>query len=429
MDNTFNGYDPARQLRPRISAGDFFRSSGSDFCWFVLEPITKARGEEPEPAFAERLSSGQKALYFWWYLDAQVTNGGFVQFYFNGYGIYVPAIIAGLEHVGDGEMAALVRKAELIYSTHRAVMEEAREKDEFGSELYEHLSDMEACDDAYYVINDHTMAIIERYAKAHPDEFCVDEIGRSLVGAGDRTIRKKFKNGKLKEQYVLKNGLIDGELLTYHVSGSPASSGTYDQGRPLGEHKEWAENGSLRKVTAYLDALGTRRLDEYDEETGGIKSSSMQDQHGKRSGTCVEYHPNGAMKERSTFISNTERIGLWEKWWDNGTPQLKAEFKNGAMLLHGCWDRDGAQLLKDGTGLHVNEFEMDSFDEVDRYRYESSYKDHVRHGTSRSFLNGVLQLTEEYHEGLAHGPTRHFDDEGNVTEEKFFSHGQELQPG
>jgi uncharacterized protein YwqG len=35
---------------------------------------------------SKRLSPGQKALFFIWYLDAEVTNGGFIQFYWNGKG-------------------------------------------------------------------------------------------------------------------------------------------------------------------------------------------------------------------------------------------------------------------------------------------------------------------------------------------------------
>jgi len=37
-------------------------------------------------------------------LDAQVTNGGFLQFYSNGYRNYVPTINAGLKLIGDNKI-------------------------------------------------------------------------------------------------------------------------------------------------------------------------------------------------------------------------------------------------------------------------------------------------------------------------------------
>jgi len=42
----------------------------------------------------------RKHFYYWWYVDAQVTNGGFTQFYYNDYGMYVPTIIKGLKQMG-----------------------------------------------------------------------------------------------------------------------------------------------------------------------------------------------------------------------------------------------------------------------------------------------------------------------------------------
>ena len=104
-------FDHTQHFRPELNKGEFFKLSGYDFGWFVLEPISKfVKDREHEIERGKYLSYGQKALYYWWYLDAQVTNGGFVQFYYNGYGPYVPTIIRGLEHIGDKEMADLVKK-------------------------------------------------------------------------------------------------------------------------------------------------------------------------------------------------------------------------------------------------------------------------------------------------------------------------------
>ena len=117
-------FDKENHFRPKLNKGDFFKLTGFDFGWFVLEPISKfVKDKEHEIEHGKSLSYGQKALYYRWYVDAQVTNGGFVQFYYNGYGPYVPTIIKGLEHIGDKKMAALIQKAENIYQKNKKLMD------------------------------------------------------------------------------------------------------------------------------------------------------------------------------------------------------------------------------------------------------------------------------------------------------------------
>src|SRR5690606_14469658 len=73
-------YNENEHFRPELNKGEFFKLTGYDFGWFVLEPISKfIEDKEYEIERGKSLSYGQKALYYWWYLDAQVTNGGFVQ--------------------------------------------------------------------------------------------------------------------------------------------------------------------------------------------------------------------------------------------------------------------------------------------------------------------------------------------------------------
>jgi hypothetical protein len=112
---------------------------------------------------ANRFSYGQKAFTIGGMLTAQVRNGGFVQFYYNGYDPYVPTIIKSLEHIGDKKMAELVQRADNIYQKNRKLIDKAREKDLFGSDLYDRLEVMSDLDDEYYKFNKTTMTKIEKY--------------------------------------------------------------------------------------------------------------------------------------------------------------------------------------------------------------------------------------------------------------------------
>src|SRR5689334_9870885 len=84
--DTYQQFDSSIHLQPAIDKTRFDTTQGWDFGWMLLEPINIATDQEnSEIELSKRLSKGQKALYFIWYLDAEVTNGGFIQFYWNGY--------------------------------------------------------------------------------------------------------------------------------------------------------------------------------------------------------------------------------------------------------------------------------------------------------------------------------------------------------
>jgi hypothetical protein len=115
----FNTFDTAQHLQPLFDKVKFDTLHGSEFDWAILEPINLAKSRDDDKELSKRFSPGQKALYFIWYLDEQVTNGGFVQFYINGYREYIAAIKDGLKLIGDKAMYSLVANADNEYLTHQ----------------------------------------------------------------------------------------------------------------------------------------------------------------------------------------------------------------------------------------------------------------------------------------------------------------------
>src|SRR5688500_15852325 len=199
-DDPYWEFDESQHYMPKLNMGDFFRMAGFDFGWFVLEPISDfVNDKEGELTKAKSLSYGQKAFYYWWYVDAQVTNGGFVQFYYNGYEPYVPTIIKSLEHIGDKKMSDLVRRSENIYQKNKKLMDKARQKDLFGSDLYDRLEEMSALDNEYYELNDKTMAKIEKYIREKPNEICLDEEGKEFNMQFSGEVRTFYSENKVKE--------------------------------------------------------------------------------------------------------------------------------------------------------------------------------------------------------------------------------------
>jgi hypothetical protein len=173
MDNSielYNTFDKTNHLRPDFNKSAFDTLHSWDFGWAILEPLNIAPDKDKEKELSKRLSPGQKSLYFFWYLDAEVTNGGFIQFYWNGYRQYIPPIFDGLKLIGDTELIDLVTKADQEYLTHKDKFNVQREKDDWEP-LYNDLIEFEKFDEYYYKIHDKTMDLIEKYTRQNASEF------------------------------------------------------------------------------------------------------------------------------------------------------------------------------------------------------------------------------------------------------------------
>jgi hypothetical protein len=166
----YNTFEKENHLQPVFDKTKFDTLHGWDFGWALLEPINIAKNDYDETILAKRFSPGQKALYFTWYLDAEVTNGGFIQFYWNGYRKYLPPIIDGLKLIGDTTMIKLVEKADKEYLSHKDQFDLQRQKDDWKP-LYENVKKFDEYDSIYYATHDKMMDLIEKYARQNPEEF------------------------------------------------------------------------------------------------------------------------------------------------------------------------------------------------------------------------------------------------------------------
>jgi len=169
--NSYQIFDRENHIKPNIHRQDFENNHLWDFGWLILEPINIAKDQEDEKLLSKRFSPGQKTIYFFWYLDGQVTNGGFVQFYFNGHRIFLEAIKTGLELIGDDKLLNLLYRADHLYSTNQKRFEEQVKANKIKP-LYEEITQFDDLDTEYYELHKHTMQLIENYARAFPEEFC-----------------------------------------------------------------------------------------------------------------------------------------------------------------------------------------------------------------------------------------------------------------
>lgn len=417
-------FDTSKHFKPKLNKGDFLKLTDFDFGWFVLEPLSKmVNDKEHELEFGKRLSFGQKALYYWWYVDAQVTNGGFVQFYYNGHENYVPTIIKGLEYIGDEDMASLIRQADNIYQKKKKLIVKARKKDSFGSDLYDQLQELSDLDDEYYDFNEKTMSKIEEFIRKNPNEFCIDEDGNEFDLKFSGEYKTFHQDGKPKDIFQLENGVINGEYKTFFFNGQLQDLIIYKKGKTTGEKEEFYENGK-HKYKVSIDTAKSFFKHEWFYENGNPKKLEHKTQRkDERIGEYKVWHENGQLAETGVYISKYERDGDWLEFYKDGSKKLEAEFQKGKFQVKNCWNEKGEQILKDGTGLYINEYSIFA---GTIERKEQEYKNYQLHGLSKSFTNGRLTLSQEFENGIEHGATLSYYNNGNIEEETIYKKGEKV---
>ena len=165
-----NESDSSYSLIPIIEKTRFDTLHDWDLGEALLEPIQTSKSEEDEIQLLKKLSPGQKALYYFWDLNAEVTNGGFIQYYWNGYGKYIPALKEGLTLIGDSTILDLVKKADSNYQANRIQFVVQKNKDDWEP-LYEKLKVFDTLDNLYYQNQQNAMVLFERYIRKNPKQF------------------------------------------------------------------------------------------------------------------------------------------------------------------------------------------------------------------------------------------------------------------
>jgi hypothetical protein len=168
---TYSTFDSSKHLLRTFEARKFNKNHMWDLGWELLKTIDVATDQnKAEIELSTRLSPGQKALYFFWYLDAEVAEGEFLEFYEHGYGKYIAPIKEGLKLIDEQDMLQLVTEADAQYTLHE---KDFKEKHKAGSWdlLDEDLLKFDAFDERYNNLRDLTMKQLEKYIRTNPAEF------------------------------------------------------------------------------------------------------------------------------------------------------------------------------------------------------------------------------------------------------------------
>ena len=170
MTELYDIFTKENHLKPDFDKTEFATLDSWDFGWAILAPINSATDKESEIVLSKSFSPGQKALYFFWYLDSEVSNGGFIQFYWNQNRKYIAPVLKGLKLIGDTEMIKLVEEAEKLFLKHQSKFELEDTQENFDK-VYNELVEFEELDLNFFDIHDNTMDLIEKYIRENVGEF------------------------------------------------------------------------------------------------------------------------------------------------------------------------------------------------------------------------------------------------------------------
>lgn len=169
-------YDESKHFTATLTQGQIDTLKTWDFCWANVQPLIKMMGTHGdwETSNLEKLAPAQKVLYFFWSLDAEVTSGGFIQFYWNEFDYQVEPLIAGLEMVGDKDLVKLVKKADAEYQKNKSLFEECRKKGDLAK-LYAQLKELKSYRTEYENLQNNSIVLMESYIRKNPKMFYVQK--------------------------------------------------------------------------------------------------------------------------------------------------------------------------------------------------------------------------------------------------------------
>ena len=143
----------------------------------ILDYVDYKIGEDYENkhSIVTNLSKGFQAVYTTWWVDAEVNNGGFNQYFWNC-GQFAIEAIEGFRVIGARKLSELMKKAV------ESVIEEIPEMKKYYklntpeafSESYDH-TDLNKLDEQYYTLSEDLSVLRIKYIRANPHLFFVKE--------------------------------------------------------------------------------------------------------------------------------------------------------------------------------------------------------------------------------------------------------------
>jgi hypothetical protein len=144
----------------------------------VLRAVTDELSERLGNSSAEYATlmtwnKARRSVYVAWQLDAEVSNGGFNQFYYNPSGKFYPLVPESLKYIGAPLLADLARRANRTYEEQLARIKKTKDGTLDGSSKSYEGNPLNEYDHAFYKLNkkESLEKIIVEFVRGHKSAF------------------------------------------------------------------------------------------------------------------------------------------------------------------------------------------------------------------------------------------------------------------
>jgi antitoxin component YwqK of YwqJK toxin-antitoxin module len=140
--------------------------------------------------------------------------------------------------------------------------------------------------------------------------------------------RQFYDSGKIRREFSVREGQLNGVCKVYFESGKLEREGTFVDGRENGESRLYYPSGNIRGVSAYRNGRkhGPTRL--YYES--GSLHSEMAFREGEPHGEQKVFYESGATEARVHFERGVKQ-GPIRKFYESGQLKLEGEYVDGAL--------------------------------------------------------------------------------------------------
>jgi len=241
-----------------------------------------------------------------------------------------------------------------------------------------------------------------------------------------------YENGKVTGTDIDNSTQIDIEN-RYDDSGRLIYSGPFREGVPVGIHREFNADGSVKNARIYndngvlisegiVDDAGNRRGPWKDYSPEGVVTAEGIYTDSRRTGTWKFYNPSGKLEQAGSYI-NGRIDGTW-RWYYPAGELLREEdyFQGRRDGTYTEYTRTG-EIIASGTyadGERNGVWKITTGDNAE----EGTYLLGLRDGVWRSWYpNGKPRFKGEFRQGNPEGRHTLYYDNGRPKEDRYYKNG------
>ena len=384
---------------PKMTLGDYFTLEGDDFLYRLIDGLPHYYSDQQFQELLQKLRPELKELYFFSFLTWSVSNGGFSEFYENGYQYMFPEIRKFYNRIGEEKGFELLENAE-AWSKNRP-------KEEVWFDFR-----LDALDQEFNTNKAALDSRVEAYVRANSHLYVRDENGNVFpsIFSGKAISFDPLTQGVKEIQIV--NNRKEGKMTITSPEGIILREFNFENGVQVGAQLYFGEDGKLNREEVLFPDTDIKEI-RYYHPNGQLSYRGKEAPNYRNVGQQTYWHDNGMVKYSYLMDANGNHTAPYFEYYSDGSKMLEVDRRENPPKYLNFWDENGNQLLIDGTGIFTDVYSYGG----DTIRYEYQFVEYKKHGIQREIRNGVLVKYTEMNHGQYDGYHREYYPDGRLKEE------------